>query len=150
MRSLLNVFLFVPMIIYIAFLAMNWDLLGMRGDANFFFLASIKQAPILAFTIIFFCLYVLLIWLLLKFSNLFTEVKTARLGNKVDHLKAELYDKQDKIINNIKKEFEGTLKKIKEDNDKKLEATKKETEKISSNLEYELKKIQDLMKKIGK
>ena len=96
------------------------------------------DAPIVLWIISFFVAYVLGLWATFKFSNFFSGLKKEKLGWEITDLKAELYDKQGSLIENIKKEFETTLTKYKDEANKDRKMYKTETDKILNNLQFEV------------
>lgn len=77
-------------------------------------------------------------------------MKTKRLEKEVFNLKSKLLDKQGDLIKNIEDKFEKKLGEFKTEADKKLELTKKETEKVVSNVQYDFKTIGDKIDKLAK
>ena len=77
-------------------------------------------------------------------------MKTKKLEKEVFDLKSKLLDKQGELIQNIEDKFDKKLGEFKTEADKKLELTKKETEKVVSNVQYDFKDIQDKLTKISK
>ena len=106
--------------------------------------------PVVIFVSIFFILYILLLWVGFNFSNLFTNIKTKKLEKEVFDLKSKLLNKQGDLIKNIEEKFNIKLWEFKKEADKKLELTKKETEKVVSNMSYDFKDIQDKLGKLVK
>lgn len=106
--------------------------------------------PVVIFVSIFFILYILLLWVGFNFSNLFTNIKTKKLEKEVFDLKSKLLNKQGDLIKNIEEKFDIKLWEFKKEADKKLELTKKETEKVVSNMSYDFKDIQDKLGKLVK
>ena len=106
--------------------------------------------PVVIFVSIFFILYILLLWVGFNFSILFTNIKTKKLEKEVFDLKSKLLNKQGDLIKNIEEKFDIKLWEFKKEADKKLELTKKETEKVVSNMSYDFKDIQDKLTKLVK
>jgi sugar-specific transcriptional regulator TrmB len=77
-------------------------------------------------------------------------MKTKKLEKEVFDLKSKLLNKQGDLIKNIEDKFESQLTEFKKEADKKLELTKKETEKVVSNMSYDFKDIQDKLGKLVK
>ena len=77
-------------------------------------------------------------------------MKTKKLEKEVFDLKSKLLNKQGDLIKNIENTFDAKLWDFKKEADKKLELTKKETEKVVSNMNYDFKDIQDKLTKISK
>jgi len=77
-------------------------------------------------------------------------MKTKKLEREIFDLKSKLLNKQWDLIKNIEAKFDTKLGEFKKEADKKLELTKKETEKVVSNVQYDFKDIQDKLGKIAK
>lgn len=145
----MRILLFLPALAYLALLAINLDIFGATSNINFFWLFNI-DIPVVIFISIFFILYILLLWIGFNFSNVFTNMKTKKLEKEVFELKSKLLNKQGDLIKNIEEKFDTKLWEFKKEADKKLELTKKETEKVVSNVQYDFKDIQDKLTKISK
>ena len=145
----MRLLLFIPALVYLALLVINLDKFKTTTEINFFWLMSFN-IPVVIFVSIFFILYILLLWVGFNFSNLFTNMKTKKLEKEVFDLKSKLLNKQGDLIKNIESKFESQLTEFKKEADKKLELTKKETEKVVSNMSYDFKDIQDKLVKIAK
>jgi len=145
----MRLLLFIPALAYLALLAINLDIFSATSNINFFWLFSI-DIPVVIFISIFFIIYIILLWIGFNFSNVFTNMKTKKLEKEVFNLKSKLLNKQGDLIKNISDTFDSKLWEFKKEADKKLELTKKETEKVVSNVQYDFKDIQDKLTKISK
>jgi len=145
----MRILLFLPALAYLGLLVLNLDIFKASTEINFFWITSF-QIPVVIFISIFFILYILILWLGFNFSNVFTNIKTKRLEKEVFDLKSKLLSKQWDLIKNIEDKFDSKLGEFKKEADKKLELTKKETEKVVSNVQYDFKDIQDKLAKIAK
>jgi hypothetical protein len=145
----MRLLLFIPALIYLALLVINLGIFKTTTEINFFWLTSFN-IPVVIFVSIFFILYILLLWIGFNFSNIFTNMKTKKLEKEVFDLKSKLLNKQGDLIKNIEDKFESQLTEFKKEADKKLELTKKETEKVVSNMSYDFKDIQDKLGKLVK
>ncbi len=145
----MRLLLFVPAFLYLFLLVINLDIFKAMTEINFFWLASFN-IPVVIFISIFFILYILLLWIGFNFSNVFTNMKTKKLEKEIFDLKSKLLNKQGELIKNIEDKFDKKLWEFKTEADKKLELTKKETEKVVSNVQYDFKDIQDKLTKISK
>lgn len=145
----MRLLLFIPALIYLALLAINLSIFSASSEINFFWLAKVN-VPVVIFISIFFILYILLLWVGFNFSNLFTNMKTKKLEKEIFDLKSKLLNKQGDLIKNIESKFESQLGEFKKEADKKLDLTKKETEKVVSNMSYDFKDIQDKLTKLAK
>ncbi len=91
-----------------------------------------------------------LIWAGLSFGKVFTNRRIRNLETEVYELKSKLLNKQGELIKNIEDKFDKKLWEFKQDSDKKLELTKKETEKVVSNVNYDFNTIKERLSRIGK
>lgn len=145
----MRLLLLLPALLYLALLVLNLDIFKASTEINFFWLARF-ELPVVISISIFFILYIMLIWLGFSFSNVFSNHKTKKLEKEVFDLKSKLLNKQGELIKNIEEKFEAKLGEFKKEADKKLELTKKETEKVVSNVQYDFKSIGDKIDKIAK
>jgi hypothetical protein len=150
MKKLISFFFFIPLFIYLFIALLNPTILFQTSDISLFWFFQIKQVPILAYTVVFFASYIVIIWLLLKFSDIFSNIQKSKLENEVNRLKANLQDGQGNILNDIKTEFWKILEKSQIETKQTIDIFKKENEKIISQLNYEIKGLKekvDLIKK---
>lgn len=156
MNKLSDIFFLIGIIILLAFLMLNLDLSSTNLETNLVFYTW--EINIVLYLIIAFIAYIILIWILLKFSDIFTKWKQNKLGSEINELKAKLYDNQSDLLksvdNSFKKEFLELDKSIKEkiDNQKndidekfktqnedinsKFDSIDEEISKISANQAY--------------
>jgi len=144
MKSIASIIFFLPLILFLVIMLFNMGLLWTSGSMNIPFLYS-GEAPIVLWIISFFVAYVLGLWATFKFSNFFSGLKKNKLGNEVSDLKAELYDKQGSLIDNIKKEFDTNLSSYKDEANKDRKTYKAETDKILNNLQFEITQLTEKM-----
>lgn len=149
MKFLWTMVFFFPIIIYLAFLVLNFPLAWVSKEVNFFFLYKWEVQIVLILSI-FFILYTLGLWGLFKFSNFFAAVKTGKLGDQVNGLKAELYDKQWSLIEWIKSEFSKNISEYKAEAEKDRKLYKTETDKILNNLQFEVTTLTEKVAEIKK
>ncbi len=97
---------------------------------------------------IFFVLYLLIIWLWLKFSDIFNNFKDKKHEKIINKLKAELQDKEPELISNMENKFINIIEDFKEENSKNIKILKKENDKILSNLEYDIGIIKEKIDKL--
>ncbi len=142
----MKIVLLLPAILYMIIILSNINLLSLKENINLLWVYNF-DVYIIGFVTLFFVTYILFIWIILKFTNIFSNYKNKKLEKEIWELKSKLLDWQDILINNIKKEFSTILKKFVEDNSKKINAYKNENSKIITNLEY---KIDSFTKKIDK
>ncbi len=103
------------------------------------------EAPAILLISAYFIIYVLGLWATFKFSNFFSGVQKGKLWDQVHELKAELYDKQWALIENIKKNFDENLNWYKEEWAKDRKVYKTETDKILNNLQFEITQLTEKM-----
>jgi len=149
MKNLLNILILIPLLIYILLLLINKNLLLTTQEINIFWLYKTNIQFILYINI-FFILYLILIWWLFKFSNLFANHKTKKLNDEILKLKSKLTDQTPELIEWIQEILNKKLEEFKTNANKQIELTKKETEKVLWNLEYEIKTLKDKIEKLSK
>jgi hypothetical protein len=93
MRKITDIFLLLPIFLYAVLFILNRDLVQIQERINVFWLWDIN-VPIVSVITLFFVIYIVIIWLLFKFSHIFLFMKKKRLETKVSNLKAELQDGQ--------------------------------------------------------
>ncbi len=150
MKKLISLLFFIPLFVYLFIALLNPTILFQTSDIHLFWFFEMKQIPILAYTVVFFASYIIIIWLLLKFSDIFSNIQKSKLENEVNRLKANLQDGQGNILNDIKTEFWKILEKSQTETKQTIDILKKENEKIISQLNYEIKGLKekvDLIKK---
>ena len=106
-----------------------------------------ENIPIVLFVTIFFTLYIILVWMLLQFSNIFTYFKTKKLEGQVDKLKAELHDGQWNLVEQISKSFEEMFSIFKKESTDMIKSLRSENEKYITQTQYDIKAIKDKMEK---
>ncbi|NDK10269.1 hypothetical protein GW846_05845 [Candidatus Gracilibacteria bacterium] len=141
--------LVVPAIIFIALLIINIGIFSLTREINFFWLFRFDIPVVITITL-FFIIYMLMIWAGLSFGKVFTNRRIKSLETEVYELKSKLLNKQGELIKNIEDKFDKKLGEFKQDSDKKLELTKKETEKVVSNVNYDFSTIKDRLTRMGK
>ncbi len=105
MKKFISFLFFAPLFLYLFIAILNPTVLFQTSDINIFWFFSVKWVPVLAYTILFFSIYIVIIWILLKFSDIFSNIQKSKLENEVNRLKANLQDGQWSILTEIKKEF---------------------------------------------
>ena len=145
----MKLLLLLPALVYLGFLALNLQIFQVSSPINFFWLASFN-IPVVIFVSIFFILYIVLIWFGFSFSNVFTNMKTKKMEKEIFDLKNKLLSGQGALISEIEARFTKILEAYKADSDKKLELYKKETEKIVTNMHYDMGVLKEKTEKIGK
>jgi len=149
MKNFLNVLILIPLLIYIVLLLINKDILWLNTEVNFFWVYKTEIQVVLYLTL-FFVSYIIILWSLFKFSSFFADHKTKKQNDQINELKAKLADQTPELINGIQKILDEKLAEFREEANKKLELTKKETEKVLWNLEYEIKTLKDKIDKLSK
>ena len=147
MKNILNLILLLPLLLYVIILFANNQLLSTTAEINLFFTSF--EINIVTFISIFFVLYILVIYWIFKFSNFFVSHKNKNLSDEVNNLKAEMQDREPKLLENIEKKFEKILEKANSKHKESIEILKKENEKVITNLTYDLKIIKEKVEKIN-
>ncbi len=142
----MKIVLLLPALLYVIIILMNTNLLTIKENINLFWIYNI-DVYLIAFITFFFVIYILLIWVILKFTNVFSGLRNKKLEKEISILKSKLLDWQDDLIKEIKWEFKEILNNCIERNNKEIDIYKKENEKIISNLEF---KIDSFSKKLDK
>ena len=124
------------------------DLLKKLESVNFLILY--KNIPVLAYSTVFFILYVLIVWFALISANVFVVYKKKKQEKEIWKLKSKLLDGQDALLAKMSENSEKILKSSIEEWNKKLEAYKKENEKVVSNLEFKLEGVTKKLEKLKK
>lgn len=145
MKALISYTLFIPLVIYLIIFAFNKELWTTTGSVNIFWIYQFENIPIVLWVTIFFTLYILLVWLLLKFSNIFSYFQTKKLEGQVDKLKAELHDGQETVINHIATSMGEILADFKKETHEMITKLKSENEKYMTQTTYDIKYIKDKM-----
>lgn len=146
MKNIINLIILVPLLIYVIILLANNQLLHTKWEINLFFASF--EVNIVTIISIFFVLYILIIYSVFKFSNFFVSHKNKNLSEEVNKLKAEMQDKQPKLLEAIEKRFSDILEKANSKHKESIEILKKENEKVVINLNYDLKIIKEKVEKI--
>ncbi len=149
MKNFLNILILIPLLIYILLLLINKDILSLETSVNFFWVYK-TQIQIILYISLFFITYLLILWGLFKFSNFFSDYKTKKQNEEILKLKAKLADQTPELIAGIEKILDEKLAEFKQEANIKLELTKKETDKVLWNLEYEIKTLKDKIDKLLK
>lgn len=145
MKKFSYIIFFIPLIVYIILMMFNFSVLSLSSEISFFALWSI-QMPVVLFITLFFVAYIVTIWFVLKFSDFFSERKNRKLEEKVNALKAELFDNQSELIESITSDFRSILSKFQKENNDTVVAFKSENQKVVSNIEFELQNIKNNLK----
>jgi len=149
MKNFLNILILIPLLIYILLLLVNKDILSLDASVNFFWIYK-TEIQVVLYISLFFISYILILWWLFKFSNFFADHKNKKQNEEILKLKAKLSEQTPELINGIKNILDEKLEEFKQEANKKLELTKKETEKVLGNLEYEIKTLKEKIEKLSK
>lgn len=108
MKKLIPYIFFFPLFFYLLIIILNTDLLVSKSDINIFWIFHIKEFPFISLTTLFFSLYIIIIWWLLKFSDIFFHIKNKKLEEELNKTKAKLQEGQEAnfqvVIESIQKE----------------------------------------------
>lgn len=148
MKNILNIILLLPILLYLIILLFNNELLNIKWNLNLFFISF--EVNIITFISAFFVLYILIIYFIFKFSTFFVTNKNKNLNDKMNKLKADMFDKEPILLEKIEQKFEEILRKSWDKNRDNIEIMKKENEKIITNLNYDLKVIKENIEKLNK
>jgi hypothetical protein len=141
MKKFITFFFFVPLFAYILVALLNPTILFGTSDINILWFFGAKQVPVLAYTVFFFACYIIAIWLLLKFSDIFSDMQRHKLENEVNRLKASIQDGKWNTNTNAKDNLLEILEKFQAENKQMLDSIKKENEKTTSRLFDEIKNL---------
>ncbi len=147
MKNILNLVLLSPILVYVVLLLINSDLLSEKQTLNLFWIVEL-ELPLITLISLFFVVYIMVIYSLFKFSNFFVANKNKNLTGEVNALKAEMQDKQPKLLEALEAKFGEILNKATAENKKNIDILKKENEKVVTNLTYDLKMIKEKVEKI--
>jgi len=147
MKNILNIILLLPLLFYVIILLINNELLNTKAEINLFFASF--EINVITFISIFFVLYILVIYSIFKFSNFFVSNKNENLTKKINELKAEMQDREPKLLEKIENKFEEILEKSNKQHKESIDIIKKENEKVVTNLTYDLKIIKEKVEKIN-
>jgi hypothetical protein len=75
-------------------LALNPTTLFITGSLSIPFILDMRDIPVIAWGTVFFSLYIIIIWILLKFSSFFSNIKKQKLESEINKLKANIHDGQ--------------------------------------------------------
>ena len=94
MQRFISILFFLPLCIFLGILAINPTTLFLKGSISLPFIFELTDIPVIAWGTVFFSLYIIMIWILLKFSNLFSNIKKQKLETEINRLKANIHDGQ--------------------------------------------------------
>ena len=111
----MKVLLLLPILVYLALILVNLDLVKNVQEVNFFG-ADILKIPFLLYSSIFVVAYTFLVFLAYDWINLFLRYKIKKQDKEIVNLKSKLYEGQADILKKISKEIENWNKEIKKEN----------------------------------
>gem|GEM_PF-5932616 len=82
MKSFFNLVLLLPLLLYVILLLINREALATSFDINIFWLFSVNTSVIVIISF-FFIGYLALLWLVFKFSSVFSTHKNKKLQKEV-------------------------------------------------------------------
>lgn len=130
-----TIILLAPLWLFLLFALLNLDIFSHEQKVNIFYIWEFDM-PIFIYSILFFSLYVLFIWIIVQFSDFFTVRWKKKSWNQINALKAELYDNQKDLITRLTQEFQ-------DENIKNMRIFKSENEKIITQMQFELSIIKE-------
>lgn len=148
MKRFISSIFFLPLLIILAIIFLNMDIISIKSDLSIFWIFHLKDIPIVALLTGFFSLYIIIIWILLKFSDIFSFIEKKKMGNEINKLKAELQDKQGELLEKITEDFQKILESFKEENEKTLKTLKWENERTLTQMDYDVKIIKEKLDKL--
>ncbi len=111
----MRVIILLPILLYLWVAILNKDLLIWMTDINIFGLTTIKNVPVLLYTIIFFVIYSILLLIFFDSIASFRKRKISKLEKEIFTLKSKLYDeREDELVvfmEEQKRRLEDFLKK---------------------------------------
>ncbi len=127
--------LLFPVLLYLALMLVNTDLLQTAQQINLFWAQSI-MVPMFLFSSAFIVLYAMLIYLSYSGIHAYQARKIHKLERQIVDVKSELYNNQKDLLARIQWDFEMQFENFKRDNENKFETI------IKFN-EYTLEKVLD-------
>lgn len=152
----MKILLLIPVILYIALVIFNLDLLKNSDTINIFNLVDIT-IPALLYSTIFAIGYLIFVIILFDLRGMFLHRKISKLEHEVFALKSELFDEREDIfkkfvweynikIDNFTKEQKELFERFKLESERDLEKQKAETNKILDKLNLLDKSFFDKLK----
>ena len=148
MKRFISSIFFLPLLIALAIVFLNMEIISIKSDLSIFWIFKLKDIPIFALLTGFFSLYIIIIWILLKFSDIFSFFEKKKMGNEINKLKAELQDKQGELLESITDDFQKVFDNFKNENEKTLKTLKGENERTLTQIDYDVKIIKEKLDKI--
>ncbi|MCH2188208.1 hypothetical protein MK079_00060 [Candidatus Gracilibacteria bacterium] len=141
--------LLLPLLAFSVGLLGNQHIFSIKSDI-FVFGLQFPQVPFVLYMVLFLVGYCIILWGVFKFFRIISWYKSNKKNNQIEHLKAELHDKQPEFITLLEKNLIQVLQKNEKTHEKNLNTWKNEHDKILGNLEAEIKFLKDTIKKLNK
>lgn len=111
----MKLILLLPILIYLALMLVNMNLLQDSQTINLFGAQDI-QVPVFMFSSFFIVVYAVLVYLVYSGINSFQAHKIRKLDREIVELKSDLYDNQKELLEKIEGNFEMQFQNFKKDN----------------------------------
>jgi|GEM_PF-1273307 len=134
MKKIISYIFFLPLFFFLLIIILNTDLLTLRNNINIFWIFHLSDFPFLSITTIFFSLYIIVIWGLLKFSDIFSHIKNKKLEDELNKIKVKMQTGQENIFQEIIEEIRQENKSAQEKNEALFTAIKEEIKTIKEKL----------------
>lgn len=142
MKYFLHLFFLIPNFIFLLLILINKEILFINSDINIFWITNIN-IPILTYIVIFYTIYIISIYVLIKFSNFFTWIKIKKDENIINKLKAKIADQIPEMNNKLNETYKEIITEFKDISSKNLELHKNQTKQVLKNLEFEINNLKD-------
>lgn len=116
----MKLILLLPIIAYLCLMLVNLDLLKDFQVLNLFGAQSI-EIPLILFSSMFIVVYAVVVYMTYSGINSWQAHKIKKYENKIDELKALLYDNQWRLLESLEKNYTSQFQEFKKDNDAKFE-----------------------------
>lgn len=116
----MKLILLLPIIAYLCLMLVNLDLLRDFQVLNLFGAQSVEM-PLILFSSMFIVVYAVIVYVAYSWVNSWQAYKIRKYENKIDELKALLYDNQGRLLESLEKNYTSQFQAFKKDNDAKFE-----------------------------
>lgn len=116
----MKLILLLPIVAYLCLMLVNLELLRDFQVLNLFGAQSIEM-PLILFSSIFIVVYAVVVYVAYSWVNSWQAHKIRKYENKIDELKALLYDNQGRLLESLEKNYTSQFTAFKKDNDAKFE-----------------------------
>lgn len=116
----MKLILLLPIIAYLCLMLVNLELLRDFQVLNLFGVQSI-EIPLILFSSMFIVVYAVIVYMTYSWINSWQAHKIKKYENKIDELKALLYDNQGRLLESLEKNYTSQFQAFKKDNDAKFE-----------------------------